>query len=188
MSDTVQAALDAFNEKVKKTALESLGLTVLAVQQFEQGFALVYLGHKTAVKMGKKFTAKFDMGDPDYRTTTTAHIKNLLQAGRIDSKFADRLFIFVNKRHELIHRWTIQSGYPGDAEPAKWIDLMTACAWVVVEITKLFRLLKRHVDRLDDESDADYSTRQAEIFKLAGASEKLTIPSALVTKLPTTGG
>jgi hypothetical protein len=176
VTDSKKVSLDAVTEKAKEVALRSLGLAVFAIQAFEVTFALVYLGHRTALKMGDKFTPVVDMGDPDYRTTTTSHIKNLQQAGRIDTKLAARLSLFVDRRHELIHRWTILHGWPVDDDPVKWIELMTACAWIVGETTKLVRLLSKHVGRLDGETDAAYAGRQAEIFKLAGAAARLPGP------------
>ena len=174
----MKAATSEASEKAKKRALECIGLTVFSLQSFEKVFALTYLSHKTSIKMGEKYTFDFDMGDPDYRTTTTSHIRNLQQAGRIDTMLAERLMLFIDKRHELVHRWTILHGWPADDDTAKWTDIIAACSWLAIESRALATLFKQHADRMESETETEYSARQAEIFKVAGAIAGVRAPVA----------
>lgn len=170
--------MQTINAKAKETALAMLGLTVLAIQGFERAFALVYLHHRTAVRVGPRLTPDFEMGDPDYRTPTRLHIKNLRQAGRMNDQLAARLLDFVDKRHDIVHRWTTLHGWPADDDAVAWVKLLTACVGVMTESNALIKLLAGHVQRLDSETDAEYSDRLAAVFKIAGATSAMTIPNS----------
>ena len=60
--------MQTINAKAKETALAMLGLTVLAIQGFERAFALVYLHHRTAVRVGPRLTPT-----SRWETLTTGH-------------------------------------------------------------------------------------------------------------------
>ena len=98
-------------------------------------------------------------------------VKYLSEKEHIDTELAERLTAFIEARHKLIHRWTVDHGLIEQMDSKESAALARHAMWVEQEARHLAQVLAKYVFEHTEPEWAsanlqEYRERMQEIFKL----------------------
>jgi hypothetical protein len=157
-------------------AYAAIGRAVFSAQLFETALIPIFEFFKMQTEPGyfEKTGGYIPAGA--FKVPTKNVVKALSSKGNIASDLEERLNLFVENRHKLIHRWIQENGWPEENDAAGFapiIEIANRVESEAKELTKLFAgymLRFAEPERASSSSDA-YKARMAEIFHRAHLKE-----------------
>lgn len=112
-------------------AYAAIGRAVIAMQMFETTFVIIHEGVKMTTDPEYLRATGGLISETKYKTATKNVVTTLAQRGQIAPDLETRLNTLIDRRHELIHRWFLQNGWPGDdAGPEPFRAVVDLAEWV----------------------------------------------------------
>lgn len=143
----IKRASDSAKENPSDKAYAAIGRAVIAMQMFEVAFVSIHEGLKMITDPDYLQKTGGMIDKQRYRTATKSVVNMLSARGQIAPDLEDRLNTLIDCRHELMHRWFLRHGWPGqdNNDPVSYIDVIQRAHWVRTEADAITLMLANYM-------------------------------------------
>jgi len=152
-------------------AYAAIGRAVIAMQLFEVTFVSIHEGFKMVNDDAYRQATGGIITLRKYKEATANVVKKLKEEGNIAENLETRINTLIEKRHQLMHRWFLQHGWPWpDTNKLEDYALVIELAdYIRVEANALTHMMAgymvKHADPASVEKDPEaYRRAMAELF------------------------
>lgn len=133
-------------------AYAAIGRAVIAMQMFEVTFVSIHEGFKMITDTGYLRATGGIIEESRYKTASANVVKVLKEREQIAGDLEDRLNTLIARRHELMHRWFLQYGWPAndDNDPKSYAEVMRLADWVRAEANAITGLMAGYMLKFAD--------------------------------------
>lgn len=128
-------------------AYAAIGRAVIAMQMFEVAFVTIHEGFKMITDPAYLRVTGGMIDEKRYKIATSNVVKILSARGQIAPDLEARLNTLIDRRNELMHRWFLHHGWPGNGnnDPDSYAEVIRLAQLVHSEANAITLMLVEYV-------------------------------------------